>query len=203
MQAVVNTGFLNGQPFWAGYQQSDYNYTLGSEEYASLNQIQELFSSATKNGTTTMHPVINLTNSECMATYGTSFVSEYSSVLAVTNAKGNFTNETLFYETESIVDIGVDSTGSPSYVWICTDKNPYQQFCDVGSARKNAANWYLNNYKIEYCLAQVAEPYISLLQKQHSHKQTLIHDPSRHCKLQFSLQSTSPCFKSKVYTRRF
>lgn len=47
------------------------------------------------------------------------------------------------------------------------NNNTYPQYCDVGMVRKNAANWYIYNYKIEYCLAQVAEP---------------------HCKLQFSLQ---------------
>lgn len=163
-QAVVNTEFLNGKPFWPAYQQTPYNFTQSFEGATDWKQTQTLFSLATKNGTTTMHPVVNLTNSECIAAYGTSFVSEYSSVLAITNAKGNLSNETMFYATE-VTSVSFIEAGYPSYRWICMNNNTYPQYCDVGMVRKNAANWYIYNYKIEYCLAQVAEPYIALHKK--------------------------------------
>ncbi|GAB1731132.1 hypothetical protein NU195Hw_g3572t1 [Hortaea werneckii] len=117
--------------------------------------------------------VHNLSASECITAYGTSFVSEYRNIVAVTSARGNQTNNTVLYSVWPNFDM---EHGYLTYGWICLDNldtNGYGDTyelvmteCDVASSRKHASDWTVNKHKIDYCLAQVAQP---------------------HCKLQFSL----------------
>ncbi|KAK5124153.1 hypothetical protein LTR85_001856 [Meristemomyces frigidus] len=164
--AVANTDFLNGDAFAGFYStisDGDVVHTeVDTGPYAALRTVQHKFSTDYTNGSA----VQNLTNSECIAAYGTSFVSGRDNVLAITAAQGNQTNNTLFGETYVSYSLG-GSSGDAPYDWICIDlvANFYYE-CDVTKARENATEWTLNGYKIEYCLSAVA--------------------PS-HCKLQFSL----------------
>ncbi|KAK4550052.1 hypothetical protein LTR36_003019 [Oleoguttula mirabilis] len=166
--AVVNTDFLKGDDFAAWYAYpgdpayADYAEPLTSSEYAALRTIQQTFSADLNNATA----VQNLTNSECIAAYGTSFVSGRDHVLAITSAQGNQTNNTMFYTTENIYNLDAGSDELPSYFWICIDLADSDTDCDVTAARRNASDWTVNGKKIEYCLSRVM--------------------PSR-CKLQFSI----------------
>lgn len=167
--AVVNTDFLSGDAFAPWYTEglydtanrAEYEYAIDSANYAALQSIQQTFGAAYNNASA----VQNLTNSECIAAYGTSFVSGRDHVLAVTSARGNQTNQTLFYEDEILYYFN-EGTDSPPYDWICMDLSNNYDACDITSARANATNWTLNGRKIEYCLSSV--------------------EPS-HCKLQFSV----------------
>ncbi|RMY99326.1 hypothetical protein D0862_07171 [Hortaea werneckii] len=110
--------------------------------------------------------VHNLTNNDCMQAYGSSFVSDYLSLLAITSAQANYT----VFHTDAVY-YGVDITdNSLPYYWICLDMagatNPFRA-CDLGKALRAADGWTIAGQKIDYCLAAVSEP---------------------HCQLQFSIQ---------------
>lgn len=173
---VANTDFLQGDAFAAWYNESSTNYQIqdmydfspdgpngqwSTYQYVRDVQLQFANASAYANDSS----VHNLTNSECMTVYGTSYVSNYRNVLAITSAKGNQTNNTLFYyEVNNVIGSGL------AYGWICEDSwdRPYGVMtCDIGRAKRDSMNWSIHGRRIEYCLAQVAAP---------------------HCKLQFSTQ---------------
>lgn len=161
---AVNADFLAGKPFnnYISYG-AEGNSSIVSQ-YAGIQKIQSFFANNWQNTSA----VANLTNTDCIAAYGTSFVSSYNNVLAVTSARGNVSNYTVFDQNQVTYDL-VDGADQPPYFWICEDvtKDWMMGTCDVPTARQNATNWTLNGAKIDYCLAEIT--------------------PS-HCKLQFSLQ---------------
>lgn len=161
--AVVNTDFLNGEPF-SKYVDIDDQYLEDIDgpddnDYASLRNVQQIFANNSAYTNTTV--VQNLSNSDCMAAYGTSFVSGHSNLLAITTHQGNQTNNTLFWEQEVTYELGA-GPGTPPYFWICEDKinqsGGSDEDCDVPSQRKDAATWTIDGLKIDYCLAQIAPP---------------------------------------------
>ncbi|KAK3669847.1 hypothetical protein LTR78_010305 [Recurvomyces mirabilis] len=163
--AVVNTDFLDGGAFNNRYNEwpNHYNSTISSDAYSQLQSMQSSFQNNLHNSSA----VANLSNSDCIAAYGTSFVAAYNHVLIITSERRNTTNDTVFWEQQTEYD--PQSGGYPSYFWICNDLSvsSYQESCDIPTARKNATNWTVNGAKIEYCLAAITPP---------------------HCKLQFSVQ---------------
>lgn len=164
-----------------------YSLYYGNEP--DIRKFQQRLGSATENGTTTAKsPIVNLTNSECIAGYGTSFVSEYYNLLAITETQGRVANETLFWGTYSGGDDG-GGAGKPWYSWICTESDGLTPLdCNIASVRKNASQWSLGGSKIEYCLAEIAEPYVIYRSLGGSRREVLTLSNHRHCKLQFSLQ---------------
>ncbi|KAK5112504.1 hypothetical protein LTR62_004261 [Meristemomyces frigidus] len=112
--------------------------------------------------------IANISNSDCIAAYGTPWVAQYNHVLLITNQRGNAPSYTVFWDTTVTYDIG-NGGGIPPYGWICEDQPNYRAHfeCDVAATRKNALDWTVNESPIEYCLASITPP---------------------HCKLQFSLQ---------------
>lgn len=96
--------------------------------------------------------VRNLSNSDCISTYGNSFVSEHSHVLLLTHSRGDTGNQSLFWAPW--VYEGLDNEYL-RYDWICLDEvghKPGQ--CDIANARKNADTWSIADKKIKYCLAR-------------------------------------------------
>lgn len=88
--------------------------------------------------------ISNLSISECMSTYGTTFVSGHSHVVAITNRKGNSSKETLFYASANPATAG--------YVgWMCQSRSGY---CQLHSLQKGQ-DWQIGGMKIEYCLSQL------------------------------------------------
>ncbi|GAB1740943.1 hypothetical protein NU219Hw_g6013t1 [Hortaea werneckii] len=159
---IANKDFLQGGEFapyytWNGSTPAVMNIY----EYQRTRDVQlRLTEHEDYRNETEVH---NLTTSECIASYGTSFLSEYRNVIAITSAQGNQTNNTVFWTTRSS-----GGSGSQSYSWICwdADNKPFVSGCDMGTVRETPSDWTLARYKIDYCLAQVAQP---------------------HCKLQFSI----------------
>ncbi|KAK0319137.1 hypothetical protein LTR54_013789 [Friedmanniomyces endolithicus] len=170
--ATVNSDFLNGEPFYPFYPIPP-TYSSGYQEdgtpkgyfniadVPALRKVQSFFAQNYQNASA----IQNLTNSDCIAAYGTSFISGHSHLLLVTSQKGNGSNHTVF----SYEEIQTSSGAGPNDDWICTDSEEAQGTtnCDISGARNNAATWTMYGAPIEYCLAQIA--------------------PS-HCKLQFSMQ---------------
>ncbi|RMY63560.1 hypothetical protein D0864_12597 [Hortaea werneckii] len=164
---VTNRDFLQGKSFAPFYQQ-EQTITLSDGYASAIRDVQLDFSQGNNYANDTR--VHNLTASECMTAYGTTFVSEHRNVLAITSAQGNQTNNTILYADWPSINLNNGFESVP-YGWICLDAQGQSQSndvteCDIVSARKNASSWTINDYKIEFCLAQVAQP---------------------HCKLQFSL----------------
>lgn len=144
-KALVTTDFLKG----GTYSINNTNFYANDHSEERLKSMQLSFSSATENGTTmAKHQVANLSNSDCIAAYGTDYVSQYYNVLAITD-QGNYTNDTVFmgeYMTYAV--------GSDLYYWICYDTLDMGS-CDVRRARKYATQWTITGRKIEYCLAEL------------------------------------------------
>ncbi|KAI7165325.1 hypothetical protein KC349_g318 [Hortaea werneckii] len=113
----------------------------------------------------------NLTTSECMTAYGTSFLSEYRNVVAITSARGNQTSNTMIWSETVRLNSQHVSYGQVLYEWICRDaQEEWKQYvwkCNVAAASQNASNWTIHYHQIDYCLAQATQ---------------------RRCKLQFSIQ---------------
>ncbi|KAI7269566.1 hypothetical protein KC343_g3010 [Hortaea werneckii] len=192
---VANTDFLQGKEFAPFYLDTEkeqfYASNANDSSYAYLRYEGPSYYTVEPNDTYTSAirdvqlefsrnnnyandaKVHNLSASECITAYGTSFVSEYRNIVAVTSARGNQTNNTVLYSVWPNFDM---EHGYLTYGWICLDNpntNGYGDLyelvmteCDVASSRKHASDWTVNKHKIDYCLAQVAQP---------------------HCKLQFSL----------------
>ncbi|TKA83796.1 hypothetical protein B0A55_00078 [Friedmanniomyces simplex] len=160
--ATVNSDFLKGQPFNAVFNTSS-GYTELIGNFGQTQLMQSFFAQNLQNASL----VQNLSNSDCMAAYGTGFVLGHNHVLAMTSARENVSNHTVFSWNQGTYNLN-QGGGAPPYGWICTDDLGYYGGggCDVPTARRNASNWTINNAKIDYCLAQIT--------------------PS-HCKLQFSL----------------
>ncbi|KAI7276321.1 hypothetical protein KC345_g6807 [Hortaea werneckii] len=192
---VANTDFLQGKEFAPFYLDTEkeqfYASVANDSSYASLRYGGPSFYTVEPNDTYTSAirdvqlqfsrdnnyandaKVHNLSASECITAYGTSFVSEYRNIVAVTSARGNQTDNTVLYSVWPNFDM---EHGYLTYGWICLDSPNTDGYgdlyelvmteCDVASSRKHASDWTINKHKIDYCLAQVAQP---------------------HCKLQFSL----------------
>ena len=146
MVFVVHYDFLQGgvfaSPTFPALTQSGYNELL---------KIQHSFT----NGTASSAAEIDeLTNSDCIAAYGTSFVSGRRNLLAVTGVPGNQTNNTVFKWYSAEYDLGSGKSKFQPYDWICIDLLTHQP-CDVAAARLNATNWTLGGKQIYYCLTEV------------------------------------------------
>ena len=150
---MVNEGFLSGQDF-------DYNYYYNhiySLDFVPQGQLQYLQSVFT-NGSAYMDDsrFRNLTNEECMTTYGTSFLTGYSDVLLITNATATNATDTLFAAAEEYqVAFGI------SYSWICADRDP-DLGCNIGDFRQHAANWTIQKKPIEYCISKLEPAHCKL-----------------------------------------
>ncbi|KAK4909791.1 hypothetical protein LTR49_021460 [Elasticomyces elasticus] len=160
--AIVNPDFLTGGSDFNTLYETNYGYNTSIDSLSTLSYMQSFFA----NSSTDASLVQKLSNSDCIAAYGTGFVSGRNHVLAVTSKTSTAANHTVYGTDEAEYEFDGTGSGQP-YFWICTDQ-PYRPGynCDVPTARRNATNWTINNAKIDYCLSQIA--------------------PS-HCKLQFSL----------------
>ncbi|KAK4499341.1 hypothetical protein PRZ48_009854 [Zasmidium cellare] len=164
---VANPQWLKGGNYstdipWAGAPPEAYNISIPyGENY--IDGLQSMWGNASKSWNATAYR--NMSNAECIQTYGQNFVSGYNHVLAVTSEGGDFTNETLFYAEQS----SGATFSNPNYMWICAaDFNASASLtCDTKSVRANADDWIINGKKIDYCLSQL--------------------EPS-HCRIGFSLQ---------------
>lgn len=115
--AVVSPAFLDGLPFATSYQTADGSLVTVS----ALSQVQSMQDgfaqdAAYQNGALFQ----NLTNSECMAAYGTSFVTGRSQVLAITNELSEQSNETAYFVQTTAIQNPQEVSGLP-YGWICLD----------------------------------------------------------------------------------
>ncbi|KAI7066054.1 hypothetical protein KC340_g14348 [Hortaea werneckii] len=187
---VTNTDFFKGEAFAPFYLElysvamfkeykdegkleastptPDFPVDLTDDDVSAIRDVQLQFSEDNYYANETK--VHNLTASECITAYGTDFVSEHRNVVAITSARGNQTNNTVLFaaRTNSALEHGFQSL---TYGWICLDAGhdidvDNVQSCEIAPVQKNASNWTINQLKIDYCLAEVAQP---------------------HCKLQFSL----------------
>ena len=160
---VVNEDFLQGNVSGNWSESSVYEQTSLLEAEAVQRQFTK--HNAYMNDTL----VHNLTNTDCMQAYASSFVSDYLSLLAVTSAQEDQTNDTVFHM--DAIYYGMDLKGGYlPYYWICLDEDGAMDAynaCDLGKALGTADGWTIANQKIDYCLALVSEP---------------------HCQLQFSIQ---------------
>ncbi|KAI6829734.1 hypothetical protein KC340_g8408 [Hortaea werneckii] len=156
---VVNEDFLQGNisGHWSGSPVSQKTTLVEAEA------VQRQFTEHDAWMNPTM--VHNLTNTECMQAYGSSFVSDYLSVLAITSAQANYT---VFHMDAVYYGIDISDSSLP-YYWICLDDLVTYPFhvCDLGQALRTADGWTIADQKIDYCLAAVSDP---------------------HCQLQFSIQ---------------
>ncbi|RMY46955.1 hypothetical protein D0865_08957 [Hortaea werneckii] len=146
----------------------DFPVDLTDNDVSAIRDVQLQFSEDNNYANETK--VHNLTASECITAYGTYFVSEHRNVVTITSARGNQTNNTVLFaaRTNSDLEHGFQSL---TYGWICLDAGHNIEVdnvrsCDIGPVQKNSSNWTINQLKIDYCLAEVAQP---------------------RCKLQFSL----------------
>ncbi|KAI7216629.1 hypothetical protein KC333_g4725 [Hortaea werneckii] len=156
---VVNEDFLQGNVSGNWSESSAYVETSLLEAEAVQRQFTK--HNAYMNDTL----VHNLTNTDCMQAYASSFVSDYLSLLAITGAQENQTNDTVFHMDAIYYGTGL-SSGHLPYYWICLDEDAAMD-CDLGKALGTADGWTIAGQNIDYCLALVSEP---------------------HCQLQFSIQ---------------
>ncbi|KAI7544392.1 hypothetical protein KC331_g6837 [Hortaea werneckii] len=160
---VVNEDFLQGNVSGNWSESSVYVKTSLLEAEAVQRQFTK------HNAYMNDKLVHNLTNTDCMQAYASSFVSDYLSLLAITSAQEDQTNDTVFHM--DAIYYGMDlKDGYLPYYWICLDEDGAMDAydaCDLGKALGTADGWTIANQKIDYCLALVSEP---------------------HCQLQFSIQ---------------
>ncbi|RMY19582.1 hypothetical protein D0866_12777 [Hortaea werneckii] len=157
---VVNEDFLQGNISGSWSEPLVLHTTSLIEAEAVQRQFTE--QNAYMNDTM----VHNMTNADCMQAYGSSFVSDYLSLLASTSAQGNYT----IFHMDAVYYGTVFGDNNLPYHWICLDKDgatsPFYA-CDLGKALGTADDWTIAGQKIDYCLAAVSEP---------------------HCQLRFSIQ---------------
>ncbi|KAF2163976.1 hypothetical protein M409DRAFT_68213 [Zasmidium cellare ATCC 36951] len=164
---VANPQWLKGGNFsmdipWAGAPADAYNMTIPYDQ-SYLDGLQAMWANASQTWNATAYR--NMSNAECIQTYGQNFISGFNHVLAVTNEDGDFTNETMFYAEQSS---GAEFS-TPNYMWLCaSDYDATSSLtCDTKKIKANADEWTINGKKIDYCLSQL--------------------EPS-HCRIGFSLQ---------------
>ncbi|KAI7546111.1 hypothetical protein KC331_g5819 [Hortaea werneckii] len=154
---------------WAESGYEDFTVELDEDRYQAIRGVQLEFSENDRYADEAK--IHNLTTSECMTAYGTSFLSEYRNVVAITSARGNQTNNTMLWSETVRLNSQHVSYGQVLYEWICRDaQDAWKQYvwkCNVGAASQNASNWTIHYHQIDYCLAQATQP---------------------RCKLQFSIQ---------------
>lgn len=167
---VANLDWLKGGNYttnipWAGAPDAGgyYDVTL-PYDMAYLNGLRDLWGNATAHFNATAFQ--NMSNAECISTYGRNFVSGFNHVLAVTSESGTTANETMFFVEQTN---GADFY-TPNYYWMCeADYFGYatSNKCDTKKLRQDASSWTINGKKIDYCLSQITPA---------------------HCTVQFSLQ---------------
>lgn len=103
-----------------------------------------------------------LSPSECIAAFGTSYVSAYSGVIAITNDQSNVINQTSFYNN-TVNIYGVPGPGVVNYNWICLDLDPRDKmYCNIANVQRQPSNWTMNGHLIDHCLAEVSKPLCKL-----------------------------------------
>ena len=108
---------------------------------------------------------VRLENADCIAAYGTAFVSGHNDLITITAAQPNNAGNVTVFDGHQ-PQYSFNSGSNLPYGWICEDTSDSYYYCDTAAAKKNATNWTMKGYKIDYCLAEVL--------------------PS-HCKLEFSV----------------
>ncbi|KAK1046580.1 hypothetical protein LTR74_017921 [Friedmanniomyces endolithicus] len=165
LYAVVNEDFFKGEPFldlfnvtWTD-QDGDPQYaTIEIHEIEGgdiLPYVQQNVSAnaAYMNGSL----YERLDNSNCMRAYGTSYVSGRSNVFAVTSARTPIANQTVFDVDVVNVPKGYYNTSlEPTYNWICEDDPTSHKDCNIAKQQRNAEDWSVNHYKIDYCLSELS-----------------------------------------------
>ena len=146
---ITSEDFVHG----AAFNVSKFGGSFSSEdetEAEASNALSAVLTAIQKN--TTVLPVKNLTNSDCISTFGQTFVSNFLNVVVVT--EGGNSNDT-------VINIqGHSSTSRFSdLTWICDQHS--NRVCDV--TQTNASNWILDAtvsppLKAKYCLAQPTQP---------------------------------------------
>ncbi|KAK5703240.1 hypothetical protein LTR97_004189 [Elasticomyces elasticus] len=96
---------------------------------------------------------------DCITAYGTSFVSHFNNVMAITTSDA--ATESAVFFASSALYTSTDSDGLP-YKWICEDTSDDRYVCDISAAKENATNWTIEGRKVDYCLAQTTEPHCQL-----------------------------------------
>lgn len=155
---TVSPDFLQGGGFNPNQSISSNYYDGGNLSYYStqINTMQSIFV-FDNGGPSNTTAFDNLTNSDCIAAYSTSFVTGRSNILAVTEASTGFNDSVYIYMDETP---DLETGSSPSYTWICLDTDGYDSDdCDTSKARSNASKWTLGSKKIAYCLSEKVPEY--------------------------------------------
>lgn len=164
---VANEQWLKGGNYsleipWEGHPPGNndglgYNVSI-PYEHGYLKDLRNLFGNATAHWNSTAFR--NMSNAECIQTYGQNFVSGFNHVLAISSEEGTFDNETMFFMDQSQ---GAQSF-SPDYWWICaSDFNASTSLkCDTKKIKKDASAWTINGKKIDYCISQVVPAHCTI-----------------------------------------
>jgi hypothetical protein len=96
----------------------------------------------------------NMTSTECMETYGTSFVSKSNNVLLVTSEADTANNSLLYTSSWGTTD-------QIPYAWLCGDgwdefpyDPPQSPVCTLSIATAAASDWKIGSHPISYCMVQ-------------------------------------------------
>ncbi|KAK3072653.1 hypothetical protein LTR53_006430 [Teratosphaeriaceae sp. CCFEE 6253] len=132
--AVVNEDFLKGEPLldlfnftWTNHDGELQSETFSFEDFEGGDLVAFVQKNVSANAAYMNGSLYErLDNSKCMAAYGTSYVSGRVNVLAITN-------------------------------WICEDDpTATLRNCDIAKQQRNATNWNVKGYRIDYCLSELS-----------------------------------------------
>ncbi|KAK4561390.1 hypothetical protein LTR86_004707 [Recurvomyces mirabilis] len=141
--AVVNEEFFNGNPFLDSYNLTYTNsrgveLTINETFDNELDLLQKDISTNAAYKNASLYE--RLSNSDCIGTYGTPFVTDRSDLLVVTSARTDIANQTAF----------------GGEAWICSDDpTATAKNCDIAKQRRKAETWTQSGLPIEYCLSQL------------------------------------------------
>ena len=141
---AVAPDFVTGSPWDVGVLNATLA-TSGTKSQTFFAQIARLQADVTS--------LKRLENADCIAAYGTTFISDYGDLLVVLDTVPPANNSLI--DMVNAMDTGTPYTGSPSD-WICPDRDVRP--CSPARERADAVNWEWYKTKISYCLAQQVEP---------------------------------------------
>ncbi|TKA68236.1 hypothetical protein B0A55_10035 [Friedmanniomyces simplex] len=164
--AVVNEDFLKGEPFldllnitWTNSDGDIQSEAVSFEDIVGGDLLAFVQKNVSANAAYMNGSLYErLDNSKCMSAYGTSYVSGRVNVLAVTSASTDIANQTAFYVAEVFVPSDYyNVSNGPPFNWICEDDpTATLRNCDIAKQQRNAKNWNVNGYRIDYCLSELS-----------------------------------------------
>lgn len=141
---LVTSDFLTGAPFnlnlTSTSMDNSLNYPTGEAYFEKLDLLEPLAQTLQDSQSSLQ----KLTNTDCIGTYATEFVSSHANVLAV-SSESNKSNSILWVWSS---EFNGASDASP---WFCSDAP-----CDTKTIAE-APTWQLMSWDIEYCLSQTVE----------------------------------------------